>query len=314
VSQPAAYEPSPGQISLAWQQRDRLMRIARRRTLSEHEAEDAVSEVLLRAAEGVVLDDEALARWLTTVTINVCADIAREHARSGKRAVYTVRQLLPEPSPEQQVLDRETAATAVRRLNRLPSRQREALLLRSAGFGIDEIAELLNVSYKSAESLLSRARAVMRRAVAVVIALLLTSLKGLRRHTRGPAVTAAALVIAVSGTSFFLHPGHDLAPTSPTKSEALSIKFLPPPRLAAPRSTPPRRETATAIAQRGPKPAAQPTGHQTTLVPPARVRAGRATADTPPISYRDTDETFIQTTRRCIAHAEVSTERIGCPR
>jgi RNA polymerase sigma factor (sigma-70 family) len=192
VSHTAAYDADPARWSRAWQHRERLLRIARRRTMSEQEAEDAVSEVLLRASEGAITDDDAFARWLTSVTLNVCADIAREHSMSGKHAVYSVRQLMPVPSPEQVVVDRETAATAVHRLSRLPDRQREALLLRSAGFGVDEIAEHLDVSYKTAESLLSRARAFMRKTVAVLLAIFV----GLGRLLRRPAKTAPAFAVA----------------------------------------------------------------------------------------------------------------------
>ena len=74
MSHQVLYEPTPNRWSLAWAHRDRLLRIARRRTANEQEAEDVVSEVLLRAAESIPLTDDALGKWLTTVTINVCAD------------------------------------------------------------------------------------------------------------------------------------------------------------------------------------------------------------------------------------------------
>jgi len=48
-------------------------------------------------------------------------------------------------------------------LNALPERQRAAVALRYLeGFGVNEIADQLNVSYKSAESLLSRGRQTLR--------------------------------------------------------------------------------------------------------------------------------------------------------
>ena len=313
MSQSAAYEPDP-MWSDAWQHRDRLLRIARRRTTSEHEAEDVVSEVLLRAAERTSLEDDALARWLTAVTLNVCADVARERAMVRKRTVYSMRQLVPEPSPEQVILDRETAATAVRRLSSLPTRQREALLMRSAGFGVDEIADQLAVSYKTAESLLSRARAFMRKSVAVIVALLLGLLRGLRRHTKvAPAMTAAALVLAVGVSSGLLERGRDpIAPA--TATPVIHIQAITRPAVDSTHAQATQTRAKSATDQR----------HSTTrrpTTPAPRVLMKRSAfgnravgGHTPTITYEHSDETFLQSTRRCLRQGlQISPSLIGCP-
>jgi RNA polymerase sigma factor (sigma-70 family) len=314
VSWPAFSEPTSARWSDAWEHRERLLRIARRRTFSEHEAEDVVSEVLLRAAVSVPLTDEALARWLTTVTLNVCADLAREHARSGKRAVYSMRQLLPEPSPEQLVIDREAAATAVRRLSRLPERQREALLLRSTGFSVAEIAAELEVSYKTAESLLSRARAFMRRAVVVTAAILSGLLRGLRRQTKAaPVIAAAALMFAIGGGS---SPAWSrLTPPGPSRSAqpGLSVQVVPTLSLVAegprPTTDKPGRGAGTnrhnTFRQRAPR--------RQTRVHSAHVETGRAHMTTPPVTYEHGDETFLQTAKRCVQGGVVTLKHVGCP-
>jgi RNA polymerase sigma factor (sigma-70 family) len=314
VSQPAFSPPTPARWSHAWQHRERLLRIARRRTFSEQEAEDVVSEVLLRAAVSVPLTDDALARWLTTVTLNVCADLAREHARSGKRALYAMQQVLPEPSPEQLVLDRELAATAVRRLSRLPERQREALLLRSTGFTVAEIATELDVSYKTAESLLSRARAFMRRAVVVTAAILSGMLRRLRRHAKAsPVMAAAALTLVIGG-------GSSPAWTRPTAHGPMRAAQQPLDVQAV--TTPSQVGTGLRPMTDKPRRVARTDSHQTpresaprrqTMVHPAHVATGPAHITTPPVTYEHGDETFLQTTQRCVQGGVVSLKHIGCP-
>jgi RNA polymerase sigma factor (sigma-70 family) len=313
VSQSEAYEPDEDRWSLAWQHRGRLLRIARRRTASEQEAEDVVSEVLLRAAAAEHLPRDALGPWLTTVTLNVCADMARERARTAKRVDYSRRHLIPDPSPEQQFIDRETAALAVRRLSRLPARQREVLLLRSAGFGIAEIAEELSVSYKTAESLLSRARAFMRKTVTVVAGALLALIRSLRRPTKGAATVATvAAVVAVfisvipSGrpASRAEVPNPVFRATHPVLSAATSAPTTKPARPKSGKLGRPRPP------QRRPSPAAQ-----RPLIGPARISAGKPFVQTPPMTYDHRDESLLETTRRCIRERpRVSKDFVGCPR
>ena len=312
MSQSAAYDFDP-MWSHAWGHRDRLLRIARRRTMSLQEAEDVVSEVLLRAAERSALEDDALARWLTAVTLNICADVARERAQSNKRAAYSVRQLLPEPSPEQVVVDRETAATAVQRLSNLPDRQREALLLRSAGFGVDEIAAQLDVSYKTAESLLSRARAFMRKTVAVTATIVLGLLRGFRRHTKSaPVLTAAAVVFAVA-----IGTGAEWNTAGPP--DAPAVKFGP--ALTVKVTEGPSRATPhTAVTHHH---AQQPVSvaHRTTsdhpgrtLVPPARIRTRGPYAKTPGATYSHGKDSLLTSVARCLEQGpQLTPQMMGCP-
>jgi RNA polymerase sigma factor (sigma-70 family) len=281
--------------------------------MSVQEAEDVVSEVLLRAAERSVLEDEALARWLTAVTINVCADLARERAQSNKRAVYSVRQLLPEPSPEQLVVDRETAATVVRRLSHLPDRQREALLLRSAGFGVGQIAEQLEVSYKTAESLLSRARAYMRKTVVVIATTLLGALSALRRHTKTAPVFAAAVALAVTvgngailgwpGTRDAHGAGRD-AHLSVKVVDQLPRSVVPASRAKTGSSRQPQRAVSTAGAA-GPQ----------TLVKPRRITTpDRTYAKTPSVTYQHDQNSLLEATARCLKKGpKLTPQVIGCP-
>ncbi|CAM5361097.1 hypothetical protein SVIOM74S_09467 [Streptomyces violarus] len=57
-----------------WSHREHLLKVARRRSMSPEDAEDAVHEAMLRAAERPDLDEERLAAWLTTVTMRLCVD------------------------------------------------------------------------------------------------------------------------------------------------------------------------------------------------------------------------------------------------
>jgi DNA-binding CsgD family transcriptional regulator len=223
-----------------------------------------------------------------------------------------MRLLTPEPSPEQLVLDRETAATAVRRLSRLPERQREALLLRSAGFGINEIARELDVSYKTAESLLSRARAFMRKTVVLGGAILVAVLRGLRRNTKSAPVLAAAIFALALGTGSSITRPAPVAPGA-THGPALAVKVLgrsassSAPRLA--HRTPRTSSSRSLVGEQtgGPPP-------RIALVKPTRIRSGPAHAQTPGVSYGHTDETILQTTDRCLREGvRVSPSQIGCP-
>jgi RNA polymerase sigma-70 factor (ECF subfamily) len=63
----------------------------------------------------------------------------------------------PDPDPEQRVLQQEKYARLRGVLNRLPTQQRQCILLRVEGFGYAEIARILNVSKSTVGESLRRA-------------------------------------------------------------------------------------------------------------------------------------------------------------
>jgi RNA polymerase sigma factor (sigma-70 family) len=155
--------------SLVWSQRPRLLRIARRRTSSEQDAEDVVAEALLRAMESPEIGEERLPAWLTTVTVRLCVDQYRERARE-QRLWSRAGVPAAAASCEDRVCDRSEAAMISRRLTSLPSRQAQALRLRADGHDVDGVARTLGVSYRTAESLLARGRAAARGWLVICLA------------------------------------------------------------------------------------------------------------------------------------------------
>lgn len=138
-----------------WQHRERLLRIAVRRVPDPADAEDVVSEAVLRGACHADVAAERLPAWLTRVTVNLCYELYRDRARDGRARCGAA----VEPSPEDFVCDAVWVTQAV---GALPDRQRAALALRADGFDVPGIAAALRCNYKTAESLLSRGRASVR--------------------------------------------------------------------------------------------------------------------------------------------------------
>jgi RNA polymerase sigma-70 factor (ECF subfamily) len=154
---------------------------------SPFDAEDAVQETMLRAWRGIERFEgrAALRSWLYRIATNVCLDTL---AAGGKRArpmdmgpagepIAENLNVLPEVTwiepipdslvspedPAEQTLARETLRLAfIAALQRLPARQRAALILCEAlRWKATEVAELLETSVASVNSALQRARATL---------------------------------------------------------------------------------------------------------------------------------------------------------
>lgn len=183
-----------------WGHREDLLRIARRRTASVEDAEDAVSEAMLRAAQRPELDPRRLGAWLTTVTVRLCVD---RHRRSRREGLTDTASLdIPEPraGAESWICDQAEAEWLAGHVHQLPARQAEAVRLRSAGLGIAQIAGRMDMSPSAIESLLARARRTLRAVLASAAAALAWVCGGFGRanHTTQVAVgaTLGGLVIA----------------------------------------------------------------------------------------------------------------------
>lgn len=129
-------------------------------------ADDLVQEALLRATRSAeTLRGEASpATWLTAIAVN----LARDHFRAAKRAPASapVEEAEAVPAPvriEADLLQAEMSGCILGHINRLPERQRQAVLLHHfAGLGHRDIATALGVSESNARVTLHRGLAVLR--------------------------------------------------------------------------------------------------------------------------------------------------------
>ncbi|MFJ1971177.1 sigma-70 family RNA polymerase sigma factor [Streptomyces sp. NPDC087903] len=186
-----------------WSHREQLLKVARRRSMSPEDAEDAVHEAMLRAAERPDLDDERLGAWLTTVTMRLCVDRYRQVNREAEvRTSPTLVALGPVPV-EEAVCDRAEAKWLAVRSGELPARQAEALRLRSEDLDVGQVAMRMGLSYRTVESLLARARRTLRASLAGTLGVVLFLLgRGRPRgggRAQALAVTSTAATLAVAG-------------------------------------------------------------------------------------------------------------------
>lgn len=195
----------------AWSHREQLLKVARRRSMSVEDAEDAVHEAMLRAAENPHLDDERLGAWLTTVTMRLCVDRYRQVNREAEvRSSATLVPTGPVPVDEA-VCDRAEANWLAVRTDELPARQAQAIRLKSEDLDVGQVAHEMGLSYRTVESLLARARRTLRNTLAGTLALALwlcgrnRPRTGVNAQAVAVASTAATLVVA----GFVLPYAHD---------------------------------------------------------------------------------------------------------
>lgn len=149
-----------------WSHREQLLKVARRRSMSLDDAEDAVHEAMVRGMENPHVDDARLGAWLTTVTMRLCVDRYRQVNRDAEvRTRFT--SAVPEPvTVEEAVCDRAEARWLTVRSGELPARQAEALRLKADDLDVGQVARHMGLSYEAVESLLARARRTLRNSLA----------------------------------------------------------------------------------------------------------------------------------------------------
>ncbi len=196
---PAEIRAADDRWQRMWSHREQLLKVARRRSMSREDAEDAVHEAMLRAAERPDLDDERLAAWLTTVTMRLCVDRYRQVNREAE--VRTSPTLVaPGPVPiEEAVCDRAEARWLARRSGELPTRQAEALRLKSEDLDVSQVADRMGLSYRTVESLLARARRTLRASLAGTLGFALFMIGRGRLRAGGKAQAVAATSAAAAG-------------------------------------------------------------------------------------------------------------------
>jgi RNA polymerase sigma-70 factor (ECF subfamily) len=125
------------------------------------EAEDVAQEALLRLwriAPEWRQGEAKVTTWLYRVVANLCIDRLR---RSGRGVALDA---VPEPEddargPDEQLQEAARADALQEALNRLPGRQRQAVVLRHIeGLANAEIAEVMEISVEAVESLIARGK------------------------------------------------------------------------------------------------------------------------------------------------------------
>jgi RNA polymerase sigma-70 factor (ECF subfamily) len=150
-----------------WQ--GRLYRHACRLTASPDSARDAVQEAWIAIVRGLrKLDDPArFGPWAYRILSNKCVDWVRRQSRNRKLDQNLVDQQRPEDGVVEQnpELD-ETRQTVVKALRGLsPAQQGLLALFYQDGFGVGEIAEILEVPVGTVKSRLFNARNALKRAL-----------------------------------------------------------------------------------------------------------------------------------------------------
>ncbi|MGW1167905.1 sigma-70 family RNA polymerase sigma factor [Streptomyces sp. NPDC002550] len=213
-----------------WSHREQLLKVARRRSMSLEDAEDAVHEAMLRAAERPDLDDERLGAWLTTVTMRLCVDRYRQ---VNREAEVGSRPMLVAPGPvpvEEAVCDRAEAKWLAVRSGELPARQAEALRLKSEDLDVSQVAVRMGLSYRTVESLLARARRTLRASLAGTLGLVLFLVgRGRLRgggKAQAAAVTSTVATLAVAGfvLPYALHGGRDGSGSVPRPAVSSGVR------------------------------------------------------------------------------------------
>lgn len=223
----------------AWQallpHRAALLRMARAR-VSAADAEDVVAEALLRTV-GKDVEASQVGAYLNVVVRNLCTDLLRDQAMGAHREAYSVQHGGPEPAVEEAVCDRAEAQWLAGQLGALPARQQQALALRARGLTLEVVARELGASYKTTESLLSRARAAARARLETTYGLPLVSAlvpKGWGAATTAAPVAVGTVMAGVMVTALLGlqtgggRPSPDLATTPVGAVPAAAAPIAPP--------------------------------------------------------------------------------------
>lgn len=153
---------------LAARHAPRLMALGRRMLRDEAEAEDVTQEALLRLWRGAAdwrPGEAKLSTWLHRVAANLCIDRLRRRRRLSDAAPPDREDESPSALAGMAAGERGAALRAA--IADLPERQRVAVTLRHfAELSNPEIAERMELSVEAVESLLSRGRRGLAKALA----------------------------------------------------------------------------------------------------------------------------------------------------
>jgi len=143
----------------------RAIRLAERVVRSPAEADEIGQDAFLRVWTGAASFDPRLGRfstWLHRIVVNLALDRLRRPVHRPLDEAGDLRS--DDPGPVAAIIAAEQQALLAQALDTLPVRQRAALaLFHMEGLSGREAAEVMKVSEKAFESLLTRARTALRQ-------------------------------------------------------------------------------------------------------------------------------------------------------
>ncbi|HLL02331.1 MAG TPA: RNA polymerase sigma factor [Myxococcaceae bacterium] len=139
-------------------------------------ADEATQETFVRAHGklGTLRDEDRLAAWLLGIARRVFLESRRSRGVhldvDGEDSQGLVEAVLPTPTPEDMLLDRETEAMLAQALGELREERRSALLLRiDHGLPYEEIAQVMGWSLPKVKNEIHRARLQLREQLAAYV-------------------------------------------------------------------------------------------------------------------------------------------------
>lgn len=152
-------DPSAAQV-LTGRLLPRVLAQATRMLLDQTEAEDVAQDALMRLwkiAPDWRQDEAQVSTWLYRVVANLCTDRLRK--RRGVPLDQIAEPADPQRGVEVQMQDTARLRALADALAQLPERQAQAVSLRHLqGMGNPEIAEIMDISVRSVESLTARGK------------------------------------------------------------------------------------------------------------------------------------------------------------
>ena len=291
-------------------ERDRAERVARARCRSHQDAEDCVQEAMARVAAMPNVDLARIGPLISTVVAHLAVDTHRRAARQQRAEPRLGVLVRHEPSPEEQVCDVHEARWLQKSAASLPSQDRAVLEARAAGHSAREAADLLELSYKAAESSFTRARAKMQaiwRSTAAAIGILWAA------HTRRPRAAVTAGALATAAVMLLMPwvsvPG-DAAPRTPATP---SSGWPEPPQVdrGAARDDSVAGPSEAPVRARASAPPSSPSTTPILSTPPLANPAAQGFATT--VTRERADESLADTLERCVREGvHLSVTQIGC--
>lgn len=147
-------------------EKDKVYSLCYRYLQQQQEAEDAVQEIFVKVyfKKDKFREEAQITTWLYRITVNHCLDLLkskkRKHYFSQLSHFFSAEtDKIPDQNNSKSLEEKQGLAKLHNQLNRLPEKQLTVIVLNKLeGIPLTKVAEIMNTSYKAAESLLQRGK------------------------------------------------------------------------------------------------------------------------------------------------------------